>query len=429
MKFEIDDQRKDYLKHKCSHSFERFLTILKWIIFSVLTGIVVGLVSAAFAFCMRTATEYRLEHSYMLYFLPVGAIVIVFLYRMILKQRDGGTNVVLAAISSGEKLPFRMAPLIFVSSIITHAVGGSAGREGAALQMGGAIGNGIGRAFNFNQHDKNTMIMCGMSAAFSALFGTPMAAAIFSMEVISVGIMHYAALVPCVISSLIARAIADYFGVKALGYEILSVPGFGVLNAIRISIFAVLCGLVSMLFCFIMHSTGALMNKYLKNLYLRAFLGGSTVLVLTMLVGNQTYNGTGASIIESCFRNDTIISPWVFLLKMIFTALTLSCCYKGGEIVPTLFIGSTFGYFFGSMIGFSPTLCAAVGMGALFCGVTNCPITSLLICFELFGIEAMPYYLLAIAFAYLVSGYTGLYRSQKIIYSKYKSNYINKQVG
>ena len=423
----LSEEKKSLIKHKATHNLNRTLTVIRWTIFASITGGAVGLFSTAFGLAMNWATSTRLSHPWLLCFLPVGALIIIPLYKLVLRAKDGGTNVVLSAIHSGVRLPFRMAPLIFVSTVLTHLVGGSSGREGAALQMGGAIGNGIGRLFRFSETDKKTMIMVGMSAAFSALFGTPMAAAIFSMEVVSVGIMHYAALVPCVISSLIARYIASYFGLSPMHFVIDSIPKFNISTALLISVFAICCGLISIIFCMCLHIFEDKYSKKISNPYLRALIGGTSVLLLTIIVGDQTYNGTGAAVIDSCFTGARI-SLGVFLVKIIFTTLTLSSGYKGGEIVPTLFIGATFGAAFGQLIGFSPVLCAAVGMGALFCGVTNCPISSLLICFEIFGYDAMPSFLLSVAFSYWVSGYYGLYKSQKIVYSKYKSNYIDKTV-
>lgn len=416
---------KELFIHKCKHNTERFITTVKWVIFSILTGTLVGGIGTLFYFCMNLVTNTRLQHPQLLFLLPFGAVTTVALYRLLHNEKDAGTNLVLSAIHSDDEILIQTAPLIFISTLITHLVGGSAGREGAALQLGGSIGNSFGRLFRFNQKDKHIMIMCGMSAAFSALFGTPMAAAIFSMEVVSVGIMHYAALVPCVISALIAHGIASHCGILAPFYQILVLPEFTIANAIRICGLAILCGLVSMLFCVLLHQSEHLYKKFFRNPYIRALVGGCLVLVLTLLVGDQTYNGTGISIIQEAMTGDV---RWEsFLLKMIFTALTLGAGYKGGEIVPALFIGSTFGCLYGSLLGFSPTLCAAVGMGAVFCGVTNCPITSLFICFELFGLQGLPYFLISIAFSYLVSGYYGLYSSQKIVYSKYKSNYIDKK--
>lgn len=268
------------------------------------------------------------------------------------------------------------------------------------------------------------MIMCGMSAAFSSLFGTPMAASIFSMEMISVGVMYYTALVPCVISSLVAHGVATYFGVSTEFFLIDTIPEFNVKTAIIISILAILCAIVSIVFCITLHTSEKLYHKFFKNPYLRIFVGGCFVLIATLIVGNQNYNGTGMNIIERCI--DGTVKSEDFILKILFTALTLGAGFKGGEIVPSFCTGAAFGCLFGNLLGFSPTLCTAVGMTALFCGVTNCPITSLLISFELFGYDGMPYFLLAISLSYMLSGYFGLYKSQRIVYSKYKTNYINK---
>ena len=192
----MNNNFKKNIMHKLNHNGHRALSVVSWTIAAIVIGIIVGLVATGFGLSMNYIINVRQSHDWLIYFLPIGAVIITFVYKRVLKVKDSGTNTVIAAIQSDERLPFRLAPLIFFATLLTHLVGGSAGREGAALQMGGAIGNGIGRALKLNSTNKKTMIMCGMSAAFSALFGTPMAAAIFSMEVISVGIMHYAALVP-----------------------------------------------------------------------------------------------------------------------------------------------------------------------------------------------------------------------------------------
>jgi H+/Cl- antiporter ClcA len=414
----------DVIKHKIKHNLHRGVVSVKWVIFAIIVGFVVGLCGTAFYYGMTLVTLLRAQNPWLIFLLPVGGLIIVGMYHLFHDEKDTGTNLVISAIHSGDELPFRMAPLIFISTLITHLFGGSAGREGAALQMGGSIGNTLGKLFRFDEKDKHVMIMCGMSAAFSALFGTPMAAAIFSMEMISVGIMYYIALVPCVISSLVAHGIATYFGITNELFLIDDVPAFGVVSSIKISILAVLCALVSILFCVVLHQAEALYKRFFKNPYIRAVVGGVLVVLLTLLVGNQNYNGTGINIIDQCINGT--VRPEAFLLKIIFTALTLGAGYKGGEIVPSFFTGAAFGCLFGNLLGFSPTLCTAVGMTSVFCGVTNCPITSLLISFELFGYDGMPYFLLSVAFSYMLSGYFGLYRSQKIVYSKYKTNYINK---
>ena len=414
----------EMMKHKINHNLHRAIVSVKWVIFAVIVGGIVGLCGTAFYFALSFVTVLRTQNAWLIFLLPAGGLAIVALYRLLHNENDTGTNLVLSAIHSNDELPLRMAPLIFVSTLITHLFGGSAGREGAALQMGGSIGNALGKLFRFDEKDKHVMIMCGMSAAFSALFGTAMAAAILPMEIVSVGVMYYIALVPCVISSLVAHGIAYSFGVSNELFTIGNIPASRVMSAVKISVLAVLCALVSILFCVLLHQSEELYKRFFKNAYLRAFIGGCIIIVLTLLVGNQNYNGTGINIIEQCINGT--VRPEAFLLKMIFTALTLGAGYKGGEIVPSFFTGAAFGCLFGNLLGFSPTLCTAVGMTAVFCGVPNCPITSLLISFELFGYDGMPYFLLAIAFSYMLSGYFGLYRSQKIVYSKYKTNYINK---
>ena len=412
------------IKETMKHGLLELANSIKWVFFAIIVGAAVGLCGTLFSILLMYATDMRTQYPWLILLLPVGGLVIVGLYQLLHDQNDTGTNLVISAIHSGDHLPFRMAPLIFLSTLITHLLGGSAGREGAALQMGGSLGNTLGRIFRFDEKDRHVMIMCGMSAAFSALFGTPMAAAIFSLEVVSVGVMYYVALVPCVISSLVARGIADAFGVANEMFLITLIPKFSVLTAVKISVLAVLCALVSIIFCIVLHKTEEAYRHFFKNPYLRVAAGGCIVVLLTALVGKQTYNGTGIAIIEQCI--DGTVRPEAFLLKMLFTALTLGAGYKGGEIVPTFFTGAAFGCLFGNLFGFSPTLCTAVGMSSMFCGVTNCPITSLLISFELFGYDGMPYFLLAIAFSYMLSGYFGLYRSQKIMYSKFKTNYINR---
>lgn len=398
----------------------------KWILFAILSGIVVGLVGTAFCYGMDAVTTLRERHGWLIFLLPAGGLAIVGLYHLLHDEKDSGTNLILSAIQSNENVPLRMAPLIFISTLITHLFGGSAGREGAALQLGGSIGHALGKLFRFDDKDQHIMIMCGMSAAFSALFSTPLAAAIFSMEVVSIGIMHYSALVPCVIAALIAHGITLQCGIAPERFDLGALPDFGVKTAVIIGILSVLCAIVSILFCILLHTTERLYRRFLKNPYLRAAAGGGIVILLTLAVGNQVYSGTGMDIIEHCIAAGTVL-PLAFLLKMIFTAATLGAGFKGGEIVPSLCVGAAFGCLFGNLCGFSPVLCTAVGMGAVFCGVTNSPITSLLICFELFGFEGMPYYLIAIALSYMMSGYYGLYSSQKIIYSKYKTEYINRK--
>ena len=400
-------------------------TSAKWIFFGILCGAVVGTIASIFAIAIKAGTQIRAAFPPLLYALPVAGIIIVYAYRRLGFAKDGGTNTILEAIREGEQVPIRMAPLIFLGTVLTHMFGGSAGREGAALQIGGSIGNGLGRMLHFKNTDTKRVIMCGMSAAFSALFGTPLAAAILPIEISTVGIMYYSSLVPCVLSSLVAFYISQAFGLRGEAYPLGDVMPLTLPSALLTVLLSVLCAFAAILFCAMMDKVGKAF-RFLKNDYIRAAAGGVIVVLMTLAVGSQTYNGAGANIIEMCFENrPSEIFALAFLLKMIFTAVTLGSGYKGGEIVPSLFIGATLGVKFGALIGFSPSLCAALGMCALFCGVTNCPVASLLICFEMFGFDAMPFFLLAVSFTYLFSGNFGLYHGQVIRYSKYEPGKVN----
>ena len=408
---------------KALHHCMRFL---KWSAVALVCGLFVGGISTLFSFLMSCATDFREKNDYVLLFLPLGGIVTVFLYSVFRYKNDKGTNLVLSTIHAKSEMPFKMAPLIFITTIITHLFGGSAGREGAALQLGGSLGNQLGRWLRFDDADKRVVVLCGMSAAFSAVFGTPMAAVVFSLEVGSVGVMYYAALVPCVFSSLIASYFSAFFGLKESAFLPLTFPSLTVLNALEMVGLSALCAVLSIAFIVFLRQTGDLFRRYLKNPYLRIFLAGSVIVLLSLLLQTRDYNGAGIGVIARAVNEGEAV-PYAFLLKMLFTAITIEAGYRGGEIVPSFFIGATFGCTFGHLIGFSPSVCAAVGLISLFCGVTNCPITSLLISFELFGDGGIYYYLIAVAVSYFLSGYYGLYQDQTIVYSKYRTRFLNRK--
>lgn len=418
-------RQKEMFKFYVRRLRRNITLFLKWCIFSTIVGLVVGGFSTLFAYCLRQVTDFRTVYPQLIFLLPLAGVVIVFLYGVFQYKNDKGTNMVLSTIHAETELPFKMAPLIFISTIITHLFGGSAGREGAALQLGGSIGNQLGRWFRFDEKDRRIVVMCGMSAAFAAIFGTPVAASIFAMEVVSVGVMYYAALVPCVFSALIASKFATDMGINPDLFTILHIPEFHFIPSVKVILLALCCAGLSVLFCMALHSLGDLYRAKLKNPYIRIVFSSCIIVVLTVILHTTDYMGAGVPVIERAIKGQ--VRPEAFLLKIIFTALTLEAGFKGGEIVPSFYVGATFGCLFGQLLGISPSLCAAVGMVSVFCGVTNCPITSMLIAFELFGYEAVPYFLIAISVSYLMSGYYGLYHDQTIVYSKYKTEYINRK--
>ena len=403
------------------------VVFLKWVFIGCIVGGVVGATGIAFHWLLELATEYRMEHPIIIWLLPVGGLVIIGLYHILKMANDRGTNFILVAVRQNEAVSLRTAPLIFFSTIITHLFGGSAGREGAALQLGGSIASYLGRKIQLNEKDERIITMCGMAAGFSALFGTPLTAVVFSMEVISVGIMHYSAIVPATVAAFVASALAQRLGFMPVAYILLGVPeGLDFKIALSVGILGICCALASMLFCIVMNKASCAYRAYIKNAYIRVFVGGTLVLIITFLIGQRDYNGAGMDIIQRALGGEA--KPEAFLLKILLTAITLGAGYKGGEIVPTFFIGATLGCVLGPLLGISSSFAAGLGLTAVFCGVTNCPIASVLLCIELFGAQGLVYYALCCGTSYMLSGYYGLYSEQKIMYSKIKPEFIDRSV-
>ncbi len=414
---------RGHLLHGCIYVLLHFRLLLRWIFLSLLVGTLLGGIGSAFVWLIQWGTRTRMAHPWVLLTLPLGGVLIVWLYRITQNHRDRGTNMVLASLRSETDLPAQMAPLIFISTIITHLCGGSAGREGAALQLGGSIGNLLGRIFRLRKYDKQLLILSGMSAAFAAIFRTPAAAVIFAMEVGCIGEMRYAALVPCTTASLTASYISSLLGFPLAHYQVSDIPALTPITALQTLLLGILCAALSILFCVILHKTENGLRRLIANPYLRILAASGILLLLGLIVQSKDYYGIGTDRIAHAIGGETVW--YAFLLKMLFTAVTLAGGFKGGEIVPTFFIGATFGCWFGQIAGLSPSLCAAVGMVALFCGVTNCPLASLFISAELFGMECVPFCLLVISVSYLLSGYYGLYKEQRFSYSKFHDTHVS----
>ena len=406
------------------HGLRFAKALCKWIVLGTLIGLIVGAVASVFGHVLGFVNGLRGEYPLIKLGLPLGGLMIVFLYRFFKNHSDKGTNTVVASIHSSVEIPGKMAPLIFVSTTITHLFGGSAGREGAALQIGGSIANKIGRILKLDDNDRHTIIMSGMSAGFSALFGTPMAAAIFSMEVVRVGTMQYSGFVPCVTASMVAHFVAQYMKVPPEVFHLSGIPAITPLGFLQILLLGCVTALVSILFCVILHEAEHLYEHRFPNPYVRIAVAGVLVVGFSFLPGMEMFLGSGMGIIEDIFHHGESIPWYSFFLKMVFTALTLGAGFKGGEIVPSFTIGAAFGFAFGSFFGLPAELAAACAMVGVFCGVTNSPVTSLLIAFELFGYEAMPWFLTTVAVTYMLSGYHSLYREQRFASSKTSDEFI-----
>ena len=415
------------LSPKVKDHLQEILTFIKWVLYACVIGVLVGGVAVAFHLGIDWATGVRAANPWVVWLLPFAGATIVMMYRLCGMEKDRGTNLVLVAVREAQPLKLRTTPLIFLSTILTHLVGGSAGREGAALQLGGSLSAYVGRKIGLDEKDSRMMVMCGMAGAFSALFGTPLTAAVFAMEVVSVGVMYYAAMVPCLVSALVGLMVAELFGLGSHGYEISGIPELTPTAMLQVGAMGILCAVLSILFCKAMHEAPKLYAKYQPEPLLRATTGGMLILALTIAVQSQDYNGAGDALIRRMLAGEDI--PEAFLLKILFTAVTLGAGFRGGEIVPILCTGAAFGTVIGPMLGLSQSFGGAVGMVAVFCGGTNCPLSAILLSYELFGGAGVPLYALSCGISYMLSGYYGLYSEQKIVYSKFKTEWVNRKTS
>ena len=400
------------MKLQLENAWHFLWAFLRWSLLAIMVGAVCGLVGTAFHVCVNFATQWRGALEWLLYLLPVGGVVIVWLYHRLGQSSSLGTDRLFTSIQDRTAVPVAMAPLIFVATFLTHLLGGSAGREGAALQLGGSLGSDIGRLLRLSEDDRRTLTMVGMGALFAALFGTPLTATLFVMEVLCMGHVVYSSFVPCIVASLTAFGVSLLLHMEPEGYALAVVPGLNWLSALQVTGLAALCAVLSVIFCAVMHVSGHSFKKWMKNPYVRAIAGGAAIIALTLLVGTRDYNGAGAQVIERAIEGEA--RPQDFILKLIFTAITLGCGYKGGEIVPTFFVGATFGCVVGPLLGMNPGFAAAIALVATFCGNTNCPVASVFLGIELFGGQVVPLFALACAVSYMLSGYSSLYHNQLI---------------
>ena len=317
----------DRLKERMAHIGLYVAALLKWMAVGALVGGVGGFVGAAFHLGVSYATVVRQAHPWILYLLPVGGVVIAGLYKLC-RLEGKGTNAVIESVHFGKSVPTLLVPLIFVATVITHLLGGSAGREGAALQIGGGIGYRTGTLLRLGEKDLPLATLCGMSGVFAALFGTPLTATVFALEVISVGVLYYAGLLPCITASLTGYYIATVMGVEPTRFAVampeLNWPTLGLVTALAVG-----CALVSILFCRGLHITEHLAERWLKNSFLRAAVGGLIIVLATLALGTTDYNGAGMDVIQRAVEQGQA-DGWAWLLKLAFTAVTIGCGFKGG---------------------------------------------------------------------------------------------------
>lgn len=391
------------------------IALVKWSVLAIIVGGVVGLIASLFCMAIGWATETRTDNLWLVLLLPFAGLLIVWIAKR--SHDQSNIDTVMGALNSGKKIPWVLAPVIMVSTFISHLFGASVGREGAALQLGGSMGESLSRILHLSAKDKKVLIESGMAAAFSALFGTPIAAAIFPIAFTRVGNFHFAALLPCLVSSVVANRISILMGNHPESFSVADLTNFTGFTILQILPLAIVAGLVSAFFCKILFQSGKLMQKWFKNPYLRIFVGGVVIVVMSVIAWTPNYLGGGVDVIEAAFAGE--VSPFAWILKIAFTCVAVAAGFKGGEIVPSFFIGATLGAVLAPFLGLPVDICAACGLIAVFCGVTNSPITSIIMAIELFGTSGIILYAVTVAVSYVVSGYYGIYKQQSFQSSKF----------
>ncbi len=404
----------------------RYLVVLiKHLLLASIIGLIAGLVGVAFQYAIRLSSEFFLASEKAgissgsfraLFLLPFAGVAIVALYKASRLTIDVGTDQIVDSIEDGKKASLRLAPSIFLGTTLTQLFGGSAGREGAALQIGGCVGLATSKLFRLRGNALHVAVLCGMSGGFAAVFGAPLTAAVFALEIACVGIVYYPALLPSLVSATIGTSLAAVFGFPPFSYKLEPFPSMSALLFVRALVLGACCGLVCVFFRAAIRAAASSFKRRFPNDYYRAAFGGVCVVVATVLLGTNAYNGTGFSNVQTALGGKAL--PWDFLLKTLFTAVTLGAGFKGGEIVPSLAVGATFGCVAGQTLGIEPSQGAALGMIAVFCGATNCPLTALALSVELFGSQNAIIFAIVCGVCYMTSGQFGLYRSQKILFSK-----------
>lgn len=399
------------------HNSENYVKIfLKFGILGIVLGCMGGIVGAVFHHALHFVTHVRAENPWLIFLMPLAGLATVAVYHLPQLKKNRGTNEIIDAVLEGKHVSPLVAPAIFLSTAITHLFGGSAGREGAALQIGGSMASVLSKGLKLQGHEHRVIIMAGMSAVFAGLFGTPLTAMLFCMEFETVGTLFSPALLPCFLAAYTATRISGLLGVHAETYLLETAVQLDLAALGRFAVLAVLIALLGIAMCWLFHNAEHFAKHHLPNPWIRIALGGAVVMGMTLLAGDHRFNGAGMDMALAAVAGQT---DWYsFLVKMLFTAVTLAAGFKGGEIVPTFCIGATFGCLLGGFLGLEAGTAAAVGLVGLFCCVTNSPLASIVLSIEMFGGANLYLFSFVCVICFVLSGNSGLYASQIFLFNK-----------
>ncbi len=396
-----------------------FAHLLKWIALGVIVGVLAGLSSAGFLYTLERATDFRVDHPWMLWLLPLAGLVVGLTYHYIGHTSSGGNNLILDEIHEPRAwVPKRMALLVYGGTVITHLFGGSAGREGTALQMSGSLTDGASRVLRLEGDDRRIMLIAALAGGFGAVFGVPIAGCVFGLEVQSVGRLRYDALVPALTASVVGDLV-----VRGVGIHHTAMPALGSLHITvaliaKVAVAGLACGLTALVFTELTHGIKRVFGATVAWAPLRPFIGGVMIVGLTYLVGTRDYNGLSVPLITKALAGGAGIVAFAFVLKLLFTAVTLGSGFPGGEVTPLFVIGATLGAVLGRPLGVPVEIMAAVGFVAVFAGAANVPLACTVMGAELFGASGFVLFAVACVVSYVFSSHRGIYTSQRLAVPK-----------
>lgn len=399
--------------------------LLKWIAIASIIGVCIGTASAGFLQSLNWATDFREDNIWLITLLPIGGFFIGLLYYYFGKEVEPGNNLLIDTIHEPRQIiPFRMTPFVYLGTIVTHFFGGSAGREGTALQMAGSIADQFSKPFKLSKSDRKILIIAAVAGGFGSVFGTPLAGAIFAIEFFLIGRIRYNALFPAFVTAIIADIVTKLWQTPHTHYHINTIPNISFLNLFYAILAGIFFGLCASMFSKIMHKATALFKSKIAYPPLRPFVGGVIVVGAIWLIGTTKYIGLGIPTIVESF--DQQLPAYDFAIKMILTIITLSAGFKGGEVTPLFFIGATLGNALSLFIPLPTGLLAGMGFVAVFAGATNTPIACSIMAIELFGVECGIYVSIACVVSYLLSGHNSIYGRQVIGEAK-QQRFINQE--